>query len=662
MATYVNDLRLKEITTGDESGTWGTSTNTNLSLIADAFSLGVKQLAADANETFTMPDAVADGTRSLYLRITSAVSLSSTRTVTLGPNTVSKVWIIENLTTGGQSIVIAQGTGSTVTVANGAKVLVATDGAGAGAAVINATLTPPTINLGTGVTGTLAVPNGGTGQTSYTNGQLLIGNTTGNTLVKSTLTAGTGITITNGSGSITISTSGGGGTVTSVGSGTGLTGGPITTSGTLAVATNGITDTLLRQSAGLSLIGRSADTTGNVADVVAASDHQILRRSGTSLGFGAIALNQPAAITGALPVGNGGTGQTSFTNGELLIGNTTGNTLSKGTLTAGSGITITNGGGTITIAAVSGGGGTVTSVGSGTGLTGGPITTSGTLAVATNGITDTLLRQSLGLSVLGRSASATGNVADITAGTDHQVLRRSGAALEFGAVALNQPNAITGALPVGNGGTGATTLTANAYLKGNGTSAVTAQTGIPAGDITSGTLGVARGGTGATTLTANNVILGNGTSAPLFVAPSTSGNVLTSNGTTWQSTAPAVTATSTTTFTNKTLEKAVLNDGYTEEVFAITDGSTVNLDPNNGSIQTWTLGASRTPGQANWASGQSITLLVNDGTAYAITWSTLSVVWKTDNGAAPTLNTTGFTVIVLWKVSTTIYGARVGDA
>ena len=54
-----------------------------------------------------------------------------------------------------------------------------------------------------------------------------------------------------------------------------------------------------------------------------------------------------------------------------------------------------------------------------------------------------------------------------------------------------------------------------------------------------GTLAVASGGTGATTLTANNVILGNGTSSPTFVAPGTSGNLLTSNGTTWQSTAPA---------------------------------------------------------------------------------------------------------------------------
>ena len=54
-----------------------------------------------------------------------------------------------------------------------------------------------------------------------------------------------------------------------------------------------------------------------------------------------------------------------------------------------------------------------------------------------------------------------------------------------------------------------------------------------------GTLPVANGGTGATTLTANNVLLGNGTSALQVVAPSTTGNVLTSDGTTWTSSAPA---------------------------------------------------------------------------------------------------------------------------
>lgn len=132
-------------------------------------------------------------------------------------------------------------------------------------------------------------------------------------------------------------------------------------------------------------------------------------------------------------------------------------------------------------------------------------------------------------------------------------------------------------------------------------------------------------------------------------------------------TAGDVTLTGTQTLTNKTLTAptvtgAVLNDGYTEEVFTITDGTTVNLDPNNGSIQLWTLGANRTPGQANWNAGQSITLMVDDGTARTITWTTLGVVWETSGGNAPTLDTTGYTVIVLWKVGSTIYGARVGGA
>jgi hypothetical protein len=73
-----------------------------------------------------------------------------------------------------------------------------------------------TLTAGTWNATTIGVAYGGTGQTSFTNGQLLIGNTTGNTLTKATLTAGSGVTITNGAGSITISATGSGGTVTSV--------------------------------------------------------------------------------------------------------------------------------------------------------------------------------------------------------------------------------------------------------------------------------------------------------------------------------------------------------------------------------------------------------------------------------------------------------------
>jgi hypothetical protein len=62
-------------------------------------------------------------------------------------------------------------------------------------------------------------------------------------------------------------------------------------------------------------------------------------------------------VTGTLPFGNGGTGQTSYTDGQLLIGNSSTGGLSKATLTAGSNVTITNGNGTITIASTGGGGG-----------------------------------------------------------------------------------------------------------------------------------------------------------------------------------------------------------------------------------------------------------------------------------------------------------------
>jgi len=166
-----------------------------------------------------------------------------------------------------------------------------------------------------------------------------------------------------------------------------------------------------------------------------------------------------------------------------------------------------------------------------------------------------------------------------------------------------------------------------------------------------GTLPVANGGTGITSFgTGVATFLGTPSSANLAAAVTDE----TGSGALVFGTSPSL--------TTPTFSKAVLNDGYTEEVFAISDGASVSLDPNNGSIQTWTLGDNRTPDQANWAAGQSITLMVDDGTAYAITWSTLGVVWETNGGSAPTLATSGFTVIVLWKVSTTIYGARVGDA
>ncbi len=137
MATYVNDLRLKEIATGDESGTWGTSTNTNLELIGEAFSFGTEAITTNADtHTTTIADGSTDPGRSMYLKYTG--TLDSACTITIGPNTVSKMWFIENATSGSQNIIISQGSGANITIPAGDVKVIYSDGAGSGAAVVDA--------------------------------------------------------------------------------------------------------------------------------------------------------------------------------------------------------------------------------------------------------------------------------------------------------------------------------------------------------------------------------------------------------------------------------------------------------------------------------------------------------------------------------------------
>ena len=136
MATYVNNLRLKEIATGDESGTWGTSTNTNLELIGEALGIGTEAITTNADtHTTTVADGSADAGRAMYLKYTG--TLDSACTITIGPNTMKRVQIIENATSGSQNIIIKQGSGATVTIANGKVAVVQLDGAGSGAAVLD---------------------------------------------------------------------------------------------------------------------------------------------------------------------------------------------------------------------------------------------------------------------------------------------------------------------------------------------------------------------------------------------------------------------------------------------------------------------------------------------------------------------------------------------
>lgn len=153
----------------------------------------------------------------------------------------------------------------------------------------------------------------------------------------------------------------------------------------------------------------------------------------------------------------------------------------------------------------------------------------------------------------------------------------------------------------------------------------------------------------------------------LPTADGTSGQAVVTDGAGALSFATVVTASGTETLTNKTLTDPAIIGAILEDIFTITDGAAFEIDPGNGTIQLITLGASRTPKATNFANGESVTLMVDDGSAYTLTWTDATfggsgVVWKTDGGSAPTLNTTGYTIMVLFKVGGQVYGARVGDA
>jgi len=133
-STYGNDLRLEEIGDGEQSGTWGTTTNTNLELISEALSFGTEGITTNANtHTTTIADGASDPGRSLYLKYTG--TLDSACTITIAPNSISKTWYIENGTSGSQSIIISQGSGANVTIPTGQTKIVYSNGAGSGAAM-----------------------------------------------------------------------------------------------------------------------------------------------------------------------------------------------------------------------------------------------------------------------------------------------------------------------------------------------------------------------------------------------------------------------------------------------------------------------------------------------------------------------------------------------
>jgi len=129
-SSYVNNLRLTEIATGEESGNWGTITNTNLELIGQALGYGTRAIANASTDNITIADGSSDSDRAMYLKLTGG---GQACTVTLLPNTASKVWMMQNDTS--YTLTFSQGSGANVSIAAGKAKVIATDGAGSGAAV-----------------------------------------------------------------------------------------------------------------------------------------------------------------------------------------------------------------------------------------------------------------------------------------------------------------------------------------------------------------------------------------------------------------------------------------------------------------------------------------------------------------------------------------------
>jgi hypothetical protein len=278
-STYSSNLKIELMATGENSGTWGTNTNTNLGTAMEQaiIGLGNPDYTSDANLTITITDSSASqAARCLVLNVTSVFgSLTATRELIVP--TTQKQYIVQNNTTGGQSITVKTSAGTGITVPTGRKAHLyvngtnviqmfdfvdinggAIDGTPIGAASAS-TGSFTTMSLNTA----LPVASGGTGLSSGTSGGVLAYTATG-TLASSAALAANALVIGGGAGAAPSTTTTGTGVVTALGVNVGTAGAFVVNGGALGTPSSG-TVTNLTGTASINIngtVGATTPTTG----------------------------------------------------------------------------------------------------------------------------------------------------------------------------------------------------------------------------------------------------------------------------------------------------------------------------------------------------------------------------------------------------------------